>query len=84
MKMSKKDYSLKFYKGLMTNTNEEKYNFYLAGRTESEAKACLENYIINHSTKYHIIPDENDIDQISIKEVSSEDYGKEYGYEIIN
>jgi hypothetical protein len=84
MKMSKKDYSLKFYKGLMINTNDEKYNFYLAGRSESEATLYLENYIRSHNTKYHIIPNENDIDSISLKEVPSEDYGREYGYEIIN
>jgi hypothetical protein len=85
MMMSKKvDYSLKFYKGMMTNTNDEVYKFYLAGRTACEAYDYLENHIRNHSDKYHIIPDENDINKISIKEVRVEDYGKDYGYEIIN
>lgn len=83
--MNKKvDYSLKFYKGRMTNTNQENYKFYLAGRTETEARGFLENYIRTHGTKYHIILDEIDIEEISLKEVHLEDYGKEYGYEIIN
>lgn len=83
--MSKRiDYSIKFYKGKMTNTNQDSYQFYLAGRTETEAREFLENYIRSHGTKYHIILNEIDIEEISLKEVTLEDYGKEYGYEIIN
>ena len=83
--MTKKiDYSLKFYKGQMTNTNQENYNFYLAGRTYNEAHSFLENYVNNHSSRYHIIPGENDIEDITLTEVTSESYGREYGYEIIN
>ena len=79
-----KDYSLKFYIGKMTNENNETYRFYLAARSADKAYEYLENYIRRHSTKYHIIPNENDISEINVTEVTMEDYGKRYGYEIIN
>lgn len=84
MKMTKKDYTIKFYKGHMVNDNQEEYNFYLAARSESSARDYLEKYIMNHSTRYHIIPGENEIANISLREVSAENYGKSYGYEVIN
>ena len=84
MKMSKKDYSLKFYKGFMTNENNETYHFYLAARSASEAYEYLKSYITNHPNRYHLIPNENDISEIQVSEVSMESYGKSYGYEVIN
>lgn len=84
MKMNKKDYSLKFYKGQMTNDNQETYKFYLAGRTSSEACKHIEDHVKAHKDRYHIIPGENDIRDISVKEVSIENYGKSYDYEVIN
>ena len=84
MMMSKKDYSLKFYKGRLVNENNETYNFYLAERTAGEAYDFLESYVRNHSHKYHLIPGENDILEINITEVPMEQYGRSYGYEIIN
>ena len=83
--MSRKvDYSIKFYKGFMTNDNEETYNFYLAARTATEAYMFLENYVRSHANKYHIIPGEVDISNINVEEVSLENYGKRYGFEVIN
>ena len=82
--MTKKDYTIKFYKGHMVNDNQEEYNFYLAARSESSAYDYLEKYIMNHSTRYHIIPGENEIANISLRGVSAENYGKSYGYEVIN
>ena len=82
--MIKKDYSIKFYKALMTTTNQEEYKFYLASKSIWEAHQFVENYVRNHSSKYHLYDDENDIDDISLTEVSSENYGKSYGYEVIN
>ena len=85
MMMNKKDdYSLKFYKGQMTTENLEVYKFYLAGRTTSEAYHHIKNHVESHSDRYHIIPGVNDILDISITEVSVENYGKSYGYEVIN
>lgn len=85
MTMSRKtDYSLKFFKGSMMTNNEENYNFYLIGRTLQDAYKTIENYVYAHKDRYHIIPDENDIEVISVKEVKIEDYGKLYGYEVIN
>jgi hypothetical protein len=83
--MSKKiDYSLKFYKGQMTNDNQETYNFYLAGRSSSEACNHIKKHVENHTDRYHIIPGENNIKNISVTEVSVENYGKSYGHEVIN
>ena len=83
--MSKKvDYSIKFYKGFMTNDNDETYNFYLAARTATEAYTFLENHVRKHANKYHIILGEVDICNIRIEEVSLESYGKRYGFEVIN
>ena len=83
--MSKKvDYSLKFYKGRMINENQEVYNFYLAERTDDYAYNRIEDYVTSHSDRYHIIPGKNEIESITVTEVSVEDYGKCYGYEIIN
>ena len=82
--MSKKDYSLKFYKGQMTNENNEMYNFYLAARSANEAYNYLQNYVEKHSYKYHLIPGENEIYEMSVTEVPMENYGKSYGYEVIN
>lgn len=85
MMMTKKiDYSLKFYKGQMTNDNQETYNFYLAGRTSSEAYEIIEDHVNSHKNRYHIIPGENEINNISVTEVPIENYGKSYGYEVIN
>lgn len=80
----KNDYSLKFYKGQMTTDNGEQYNFYLSGRSNKEADKSIENYVRTHSDRYHIIPGENEITNISTREVSIESYGKSYGYEVIN
>ena len=82
--MSKKDYTLKFYKGKMVNDNQDIYYFYLAARSEREAEEYIENYVNRYSERYHIIPGENEISKIRVVEVSMEDYGKSYGYEIIN
>ena len=84
MKMSKKDYSLKFYKGRMVNDNNEVYNFYLAARSANEAYGYLENYVEKYSHKYHLIPGENGIYEMNVTEVAMENYGKSYGYEVIN
>lgn len=83
--MSKKnDYSLKFYKGRMINENEEVYNFYLAARTCGDAYERVETHVLSHNDRYHIIQGQNEIKSIHITEVSVDDYGKSYGYEIIN
>lgn len=82
--MSKKDYSLKFYTGKMINDNDEEFDFYLAARSENEAYSFLENYVLRNSGKYHLIPNENGISEIIISEVSMANYGKRYGYTIIN
>ena len=83
--MNKKvDYSLKFYKGKMLTDNGEQFNFYLSGRSIQDANRSIENHANIHKDRYHIIPEENNIASISIKEVSVEDYGKSYGYEVIN
>ena len=83
--MSKKvDYSIKFYKGKMTNENQESFNFYLAARSDTEAKNHIVNHVESHRDRFHILPGENDILDISISEVSVENYGKSYGHEIIN
>ena len=84
MMMTKKDYSLKFYKGRMTNENNEVYNFYLAAKSANEAYDYLENYVQRHSHRYHLIPNENEISEINVTEVTMESYGKSYGYEVIN
>ena len=84
MMMSKKDYTIKFYKGQMINDNQEEYNFYLAARSDSAAIDYLKNHINGHRNRYHIIPGENEIARISVREVPAEDYGKSYGYEVIN
>ena len=84
MTMSKKDYSLKFYKGQMTNENDEIYNFYLAARSANEAYQYLENYVQKHSHRYHLISGENEISEINVTEIAMKDYGKSYGYEVIN
>ena len=82
--IKKVDYSLKFYKCNMINDNQETFNFYLAGRSFTDAESTVKNHINSHSDRYHIIPGENDIKHITLMEVSVEDYGKSYGYEVIN
>ena len=85
MIMSRKtDYSLKFYKSRMITENEEKFDFYLSGRSLQDAYDTIKNHINSHKDRYHIIPGENDIEGIHIKEVPVEDYGKSYGHEVIN
>ena len=82
--MAKKDYSLKFYTGKMINENDEEFDFYLAARSETEAYNFIQNYVMRNSNKYHLIPNENGISEIKIHEVPMADYGKRYGYTIIN
>ena len=74
------DFSIKFYKCQVTTENGNIYKFYLAKRNISDARAYVESYLINHNDRYHITAN-NTIDLI---EVSTESYGTEYGYTIIN
>ena len=56
-KMSKKaDYSLKFYKGRMITENEEKFNFYLSGRSFQSAYNTIRDHVYAHKDRFHIIP----------------------------
>lgn len=84
MKMSKKDYSLKFYKATMLNDNDESYNFYLAERSPERAYKFIERHVNTYNERYHIFPGENDIKKITLIEVPVKEYGNEYGYEVIN